>query len=496
MKKFKIKLSIVLCTLFLGMSITLAVSGQTNETVTTIKKGFFEKLHQKNKPENPSLKSKGYPTVYKSTNSTYPQEIHHYYWDVTTIWMADFNLFVTYDDHANILSEISLYANTNDTVQRITFTYDSDGRLTESLNQSWYNGNWENSSRLVMTYDDQGNNLVTLSQEWQYPNWVTSYGSKNNYSYDNNNNITEEINQYWDSYSSGWVNSSKYIYSYDGNGYLIESIYQWWDTYSIAWISSTKEDYTNDVEGKPIEAILQQWDDYNNNWVNSEKYINVVWHKWTGDLDESDIESYTSLIWESGIWANSSRVNYNYDMYGGYVEIVEVYVEGDWENSYKESDLYDSHGNNYEYAEEYWDNGNWNMDYGYKYLLTYNGIDLVERIYQWWDYIMESYENSWKEEYSDFVSMEGIGENAISYGIINLYPNPTKGILNLEIENMDMENLSIEIVNIEGQVLYFKQFKNAGQFDNTIDVSNFAEGLYFVKVENINQSTVGKVIIK
>ena len=88
MKKFTTKMSIILCALFFGISFNFSVSGQINKTFTPVKKGIFEKIHQKNKLVYSNLKTEAIPQFYKSTNNTYPQEIHHFYWDVTTIWMA------------------------------------------------------------------------------------------------------------------------------------------------------------------------------------------------------------------------------------------------------------------------------------------------------------------------------------------------------------------------------------------------------------------------
>lgn len=496
MKKNSAKTSIILCALFFGMSIIFSASGQNRESIKPVKKGIFEKISQKNKLENHAVKSEYFPQIYKSTNNSYPKEINHFYWDVTTIWMADYNYFVNYDNHGNILSQFIVIANTNDTTGRIVNTYDNEQRLTEALVQNWNNGNWENTFRNVYTYDNQGNQLVSLGQMWQYPNWVTTYGSKYDYTYNQNNNITEEITQNWDSGNLSWINNYKDIYTYDANGYLIETISQYWDINTSIWMSSYKEIYTNDAGGVPAEAISQDWDEISNMWVNEEKFIDIVWHDWTGDPYESDLESLTSLEWASGIWENSYRVNYTYDSFGGYVEIEEEYFNGNWENAYRYSDMYDAHGNELGYTDEYWDNGVWKMSYGDKYILTYNGIDLVERIYQYWNTGLESFENSWKEEYSNFVTMESVEKNVISLASINLFPNPASEILNLEVKNMAFENLSIEITNVNGQRIYFRQYNQAGQFENSIDVSDYAKGIYFIKVQNAEETKVKKVVIQ
>lgn len=496
MKNFTTKMSIILCVLFFGMSINLSVSGQDRETVTPVKKGIFEKIHQKNKLVNSNLKTEAIPQLYKSTNNTYPQEIHGFYWDVTTIWMADYNRFVTYDDHANILTEIHVYANTGDTLGRYVNTYDTEGRIIERLTQNWVNGDWENHYRYVYTYDDHGNQNVYLRQEWQYSNWVTTYGYKKTYTYDMNDNITEVLWQTWNTGITAWENYWRDFYTYDSNGYLIELIDQTWN--GMSWISDDKETYTNNAAGVIIEKLVEDWDEISSIWVNEAKIIDIVWHNWTGDPYESDLESSTSLEWASGIWENDSRVNTTYDAYGGYIEIEEDFINGNWENHNKYTDSYDEHSNDLGHQEEYWTNGTWIINSGTKYLLTYSGIDLVERIYQDWDPTISvpEYVNQWKQEYSDFVTIEGIDENGILSASLILYPNPARGILNLQVKNMNKEDLSVEIVNLNGQVVYHKQYKNAGQFENTIDVSNYTNGIYFVKVQNANELKTGKIIIQ
>jgi len=60
---------------------------------------------------------------------------------------------------------------------------------------------------------------------------------------------------------------------------------------------------------------------------------------------------------------------------------------------------------------------------------------------------------------------------------VNLYPNPTNNILN--IESSYDENMTVFIYNINGQQMYYGE-----KLDNhqVIDVSNFESGLYIVKV--------------
>ncbi|KAA3638742.1 MAG: T9SS C-terminal target domain-containing protein [Bacteroidetes bacterium] len=73
---------------------------------------------------------------------------------------------------------------------------------------------------------------------------------------------------------------------------------------------------------------------------------------------------------------------------------------------------------------------------------------------------------------------------------INLYPNPTSAILNLEIVDNDFENITV--ISSSGQVV----FKSEAQFEKlSIDVSQYTSGIYFVNFISKGE-TVTKRFIK
>ncbi len=232
------KNSSALFVLILGILISSSVSGQMVKNFTSRDVSKPESQFLKDNPGQSffSVKPEAFPPAYKSTQGSFPQEIHHFYWDVTTIWMADYNEFKTYDNHANVLTEISVDANSGDTTTGTVNTYDAQGRLSESLAQIWNNGAWENSYKTHIEYDGMGNMTVYLQFTWQAGNWLANFGYKYEYTYDVNNNITVEIYQSWNTTSSSWVNSGKTLNTYDANGNLTESVYQGWDPNSSSWI--------------------------------------------------------------------------------------------------------------------------------------------------------------------------------------------------------------------------------------------------------------------
>jgi len=71
-------------------------------------------------------------------------------------------------------------------------------------------------------------------------------------------------------------------------------------------------------------------------------------------------------------------------------------------------------------------------------------------------------------------------------GNVNVYPNPTTGTLNIE----NAEGCNIQILNMMGQVV--ENIENAN-FVNSVDMSKYANGQYFVKVINGNEVSTHKV---
>ena len=79
---------------------------------------------------------------------------------------------------------------------------------------------------------------------------------------------------------------------------------------------------------------------------------------------------------------------------------------------------------------------------------------------------------------------------------IKLYPNPTNGIVNLEISQGN-EDMIIEVMDIIGQIIYSKQFEiNNTKTIEQIDLSNITKGIYFIKIYTGDIIKIEKVVIQ
>jgi len=85
------------------------------------------------------------------------------------------------------------------------------------------------------------------------------------------------------------------------------------------------------------------------------------------------------------------------------------------------------------------------------------------------------------------VSIDEIDNETIS---LSLFPNPTDAMLNFVLDKQLDSELQINIVNVEGKILKTQSI-NAS---TSVDVSDLANGLYFVQFDYKNKSSTLKFV--
>ena len=89
----------------------------------------------------------------------------------------------------------------------------------------------------------------------------------------------------------------------------------------------------------------------------------------------------------------------------------------------------------------------------------------------------------------------GMDDNGLTSSL-RVYPNPTDGKFMVSISNQEATDFTLELVNISGQVVYRNEVKAAYSYDNEIDASSFAKGVYYLKVNDGKAVKVEKVVIQ
>jgi subtilisin-like proprotein convertase family protein len=75
----------------------------------------------------------------------------------------------------------------------------------------------------------------------------------------------------------------------------------------------------------------------------------------------------------------------------------------------------------------------------------------------------------------------GIDETVVDQ--LSLFPNPTNGLVNVFFTSGKAQNYMLNVVDVTGKVLYTENLTNfVGQYNNPIDFSRFAAGMYIFRV--------------
>ena len=101
---------------------------------------------------------------------------------------------------------------------------------------------------------------------------------------------------------------------------------------------------------------------------------------------------------------------------------------------------------------------------------------------------------------ADFeVSVEntfGINENNLNIGV-SVFPNPNNGTFTVKLSSENNESVKMQIRNIIGEVILSQEELSInGEFVKVIDISNYAEGIYFLVLENNNKVLTEKIVVQ
>ena len=81
--------------------------------------------------------------------------------------------------------------------------------------------------------------------------------------------------------------------------------------------------------------------------------------------------------------------------------------------------------------------------------------------------------------------------------ILLVYPNPSTGIVNLAINGQEGRRVEVQVLNVIGTVVYRETLTELSERAiKRLDLSSFANGLYYIKLESDKASQLCKLVIR
>lgn len=93
---------------------------------------------------------------------------------------------------------------------------------------------------------------------------------------------------------------------------------------------------------------------------------------------------------------------------------------------------------------------------------------------------VSDYENYLYLDNINISGSTGILEASESNGVF-IYPNPSTGVINIQMQNFESQPVTLTIFNANGQTVQ-KRLLSEKQISEKVDISSFASGLYFVQI--------------
>ncbi|MFZ1675914.1 MAG: T9SS type A sorting domain-containing protein [Saprospiraceae bacterium] len=352
--------------------------------------------------------------------------------------------------------------------------------------------NWLPALRHIFEYDANKNLTADYVYDYNGTDWQNA--RIGTFEYDQDNHETYDLTRTWD--GANFIDETQTFSTYDADGNLIHLVYQRWvDT---VWENSLQIDYVYGADHHRISSTSQIG-------VNGvlKNYSHLIYTYSNGKL-----ESYINQSWdqEDG-WVNSRQYSYEYEADTLKKYLVQTWLMTDWHDSYRVVYEYDTHGNNTLLLNQKALGGDmWENDY--QNVFEYDGMDdLIYEAYQ--DYVNNVLENSAQFFYTNdsrhnrlTVTVQywsGDWENSdsthyyynLASGIkniparmtdINIYPNPSTNILNIETSTSNTGELNISFITNEGVSAIESIIR---PFDSkTIDVSKLIPGSYHILIQS------------
>lgn len=309
-------------------------------------------------------------------------------------------------------------------------------------------------------HDANGN--ITKLATWQKVEGEWVYACYVEYAYDENNLKISRKN--YNNFSTGWELGGIYYYNYDENGNMTDWRLEFFglDEYQKGII-----EYNED--GQKVSEIIQQYNFETYYLENS--YLTEYEYDDNGNLVE-EVEYY----WEVGTWTPKTIRTNEYDEFGNCLLAEQKTTSGVvQEKKVYEYDTNVSAENVYFYP---------NPESDFPTLPTFKSL---LKSFEYWAQ-NDQYQLVYVTDYLlDYEVVEGESVEEVAFNS-SIYPNPAQDFVMVESSEAEY----VEVVDVYGRVVFSTEMSESVK----VDMSEYASGIYFVKLQAEGLTSVQKIIKK
>lgn len=371
---------------------------------------------------------------------------------------------------------------TNNTIQRVIYTYDFKERL---VNRRFRDLQSNQTDVKTFAYDTNDSLLLKVSAAGQsaptYTNKTVisrnaakqmafdtvsaasgaqyTLSTASTYSYNTSGNLAENIT---DLFSGSWAPFNRRQFQHNSSGKITSFLFQGW--VNSAWENMSQYNNTYNSNNDLVLQVYQAWVPASSTWKNSGKNTNVYTgahldtttnYTWNGTTWENDvrtsyspagtIDSVTIEIWNGTLWEGAARFVRTWSQ-GRLVNMVEKGYTNAWYNDWKYDFQYDANGN-------------------HVFTNTYIYLSLSGT---WTSLITTDH----------YYRKSTVGLKEVDMNDTKTYPVPSAGLLYFESS-----------VPVRGGVLYSTSGQELQYFEGgSTNLSALSPGVYYVKLKLENGS--------
>ena len=322
--------------------------------------------------------------------------------------------------------------------------YDERGNITrlatwqkywgDAPNLADYYGEWIYSCYVDYEYDENNNRISRKNYNDFYDGYGPQLGGDQRYTYDADGKMTEWVMIFMD------IEFQKVIFEYNEEGYKT---------------AETMQAYSFETYNMENQTLMEYEYDDNNNMIRSNEFY-----------------------WEAENWVLKTSKVYEYDEFGNCLQMEHVTPAGTVQE--RRAYTYDtsiSADNVFYYS---------NPEDDYPQLPAAKNNLL--RTFAYWaqnDSQELVFVTTYVMEYEAIDGADAVEEVAFAS---NVYPNPAQDFVTVESSDADY----VEVVDVYGRVMFSSEMNETVK----VDMSEFASGIYFVKLQANGATSVQKIMKK